>query len=66
MKLYVNLKCGDSINNKSGDHFMGPWDGIPPQINAVKFSISISADLKLCLFSKLEQTKGKINNKIIS
>lgn len=45
---------------------MGPWDGIPPQINAVKFSISISADLKLCLFLKLEQTKGKINNKIIS
>lgn len=45
---------------------MGLWDSIPPQTNEVKFSISISADLKLCLFSKLEQTKEKTNNKITS
>lgn len=66
MKLYVNLKCGDSVNNKNGNNFMGLWDGIPLQTNGVEFSISTSAGLKLCLFSKLEQTKGKINKTTIS
>lgn len=45
---------------------MGLRDGIPLQTNGVEFSISTSADLKLCLFSKLEQTKGKINKTTIS
>lgn len=62
-RLCFNSEHSDSINKKSGDHFIGLWDGTSLQSNRVKFSLNISTDLKLRLFSKLNQSEGKINSK---